>query len=76
MGIYIREDVVAPGVKDKKACRLEENYPLPKPQCAKPYFSPMTSYLISLQHPLTLRGASLVGGQNEPCFYFIQKVSP
>lgn len=75
-GICIREDGVAPGVKDKKVCRLEENYPLPKPQCAKPYFSPMTSYLTSLQHPVTLQGASLVGGQNEPCFYFIRKVSP
>jgi len=71
MGIYVREDGVEPGVKDKKMGRLEETYPIPKPQRVKPYFSPMTSYLTSLQHPLILRGASLVGGQNEPRFYFI-----
>lgn len=53
--ICVREDGDHPGVQDKKWCGLEENYPLPKPQHANPFFSPVTSSFTPPQHPLTPR---------------------
>lgn len=75
MGIYIREDCVDPGAKDKKVCRPKENYPLPQPQHTKPYFFLMTSYLTLTWLQLTLQGALVLGGQNEPGFRFMSRFS-
>lgn len=41
--VCVREDGDHPGVQDKKWCGLEDNYPLPKPQHANPFFSPVIS---------------------------------